>query len=371
MLDQTTLMRASHEWRSRPDDQRFLSLPEMAEMMRDARDRSKAEVMPNAKIEAFPTGEDFYSLGVAVNDTPTAPTNWAFGQLAQRAGAPAGYLRTLPAELAADNLNYGLHVGRRADECGTLIGAKAGDDSLLVGQLRAATGPNYGRVWNVDVVESLINRIGDGVTGHWRVPGEFGKAVTVDRSNTTLYASDRDMFVFLADEERRVEIQNRRNGQPGSLARGFFVWNSEVGSATLGIAMFLFDYVCQNRIVWGATEYVESKMRHTSGAPQRWLDEAEPLIQAYALAEAGPLESKLKAAQTKKIDEVEEFLAKRFTKSKAKLFMATHEAEESRPIETVWDATTAITAYARGIEHQDERVALEREAGKLLDLVKE
>jgi hypothetical protein len=81
------------------------------------------------------------------------------------------------------------------------------------------------------------------------------------------------MFVFLADEERRIEIPNRRNGQPGSLARGFFVWNSEVGNTTLGAGFFLFDYVCCNRYVWGADQYTEVRIRHTSGAPDRWIEE--------------------------------------------------------------------------------------------------
>ena len=45
-----------------------------------------------------------------------------------------------------------------------------------------------------------------------------------------------------------------------------------------------------------------------------------------------------------------------------------HEAEEHRPIESVWDAATAVTSMARDIQHQDRRVQLEREAGKLLDL---
>jgi hypothetical protein len=36
------------------------------------------------------------------------------------------------------------------------------------------------------------------------VPGEFGNRVTVTKDNTTLFASDRDMFVFLADEENVI-----------------------------------------------------------------------------------------------------------------------------------------------------------------------
>ena len=82
------------------------------------------------------------------------------------------------------------------------------------------------------------------------MPGIFGRNATVDKAYTTLYASDRDMFVFLADEDRRIEIPNRRDGKPGSLTRGFFVWNSELGNTTLGGGFFLFDYVCSNRYVW-------------------------------------------------------------------------------------------------------------------------
>ena len=77
--------------------------------------------------------------------------------------------------------------------------------------------------------------------------------MTRHQDNTTLFASDRDMFVFLADEDNRIENPNRRAGRFGSFARGFFVWNSEVGKTTLGAGFFLFDYVCCNRIVWGET----------------------------------------------------------------------------------------------------------------------
>jgi hypothetical protein len=98
-------------------------------------------------------------------------------------------------------------------------------------ELAAVTGPNYGRIWNADVAKALRDRFGDGVTGQFTVPGEFGKAVDeVTKANTTLFAGERDMFVFLADEKNRIEVPNRRNGEAGEMARGFFVWNSEVGS---------------------------------------------------------------------------------------------------------------------------------------------
>ena len=48
---------------------------------------------------------------------------------------------------------------------------------------------------------------------------------------------------------------------------------------------------------------------------------------------------------------------------------ARHIEEEGRPVETVWDAAQAITAIARDVPHQDDRILVERKAGALLDKV--
>lgn len=66
--------------------------------------------------------------------------------------------------------------------------------------------------------------------------------------------------------------------------------------------------------------------------------------------------------------DLDAFLAKRFSKGIVKSMVTAHELEEGRPIETRWDVVVAATAVARGIEHQDTRVELEREAGKLLTI---
>ena len=265
----TTLGQASRQWANRPADERFVSLPDMLQHFDQIKYESNGLVIPNRRITALPdpTDEKHKGLFITTEDGEQFnPTHWSFGQLAGLAGAPAGYLRNLPAPLAADCINYGIQVERSIEDVGVLL-QRSEDENWL----RAATGPRYGRIWNVDVVSSLIDRFGDGVSGEWKVPGEFGHDVVVTKANTTLYASDRDVFIFLADEKNRIEIPNRRNGQPGTLARGFFVWNSEVGSTTLGIATFLFDYVCSNRIVWGAQEFNEIRVRHTVSAPSSGL----------------------------------------------------------------------------------------------------
>lgn len=370
MTNPTILTQASTQWMSRPADQRFTSLDDMLAQMKRTQDQSRARVISTRKIEARPIEGDATRKGLALvgdfgGKEVAMPTNWAFGQLAARADAPSAYLRKLPADIAADCINWGL-MKRPVEEIGIL--AVDDLDGVPAETLAAATGPNYGRVWNTDVVDALIQRFGDGVTGNFRVPGEFGKAVEVTKANTTLYASDRDMFVFLADEEHRIEMPNRRNSLIGSLARGFFVWNSEVGAQTLGVATFLFDYTCCNRIVWGAEGYKELRVRHSSGAPDRFVEEVAPALITYANSSTRSITEALETARAEKIEkDVDEFLtSKRFSRSQAKAIVLAHEAEEGRPIETVWDAVTGATAYAKGIANQDDRVAVERLAGAML-----
>lgn len=371
----TTLMQARHEWIKRPADQRYASLTAMLTRMEQIRQQSRAVVVPSRKLTAVPTADNRGLEIHGPNGHGYEPTHFSFGQLASLAGAPAAYLRDLPSPLAADNLNWGLSHVRDIEDVGVLLRREPAVENgvamspgavPMVNSLTAATGPRYGRIWNAEIVQHLVDRVGDGVSGSWRVPGEFGKAVTVDERNTTLYASDRDMFVFLADEERRIELPNRRDGRTGSLARGFFVSNSEVGAASLQICGFLFDYVCQNRIVWGAEQVETLRIRHNSGAPERWLEEALPAIDAYAQGSANGVVAAIERARETKLDDVNKFLANRWGAKMAASLKAVHLADEDRPIETLWDVTTAVTAYARAIPHQDRRVELEREAGQLL-----
>lgn len=363
-----TILKAHHQWATRPSDERFLSLPDMLDFKVKLHQRSETRVLNSRAIEAVSDENDIRGLSfVGVNGAPVAPSNWAFGQIARLANAPPAYLRDLPGALAADNINYGL----LAHEAEDVMALTAHGEDGGVSTLSAITSPTYGRVWDMTMISSLIERFGDGVTGAFRVPGEFGKKVPVTRQNTTLYAGDRDMFVFLADEENRIEVGNRRGGQGGSMARGFFVWNSEVGRSSFGIATFLFDYVCSNRIVWGAEGYREIKVRHTSGAPDKWIEQAVPAIEAYSKSSAKPITDAIQLAQAAKLPTpVEEFLMKKrqFSKKKMEAIVAAHQADEGRPMETIFDVVTGVTALARSISQQDLRVELEREAGKIMDL---
>src|SRR3954468_17581521 len=164
------LMQANAQWSNRPADERFTSLTELRDHCLAIRNTSKASVLSTRDVHAAPIDGNSRGLvlvgpgGNAVN-----LSHWSFGQLAARAHAPAGYLRTLPGALAADNINCGLTRGD-VESVGVLL-SRDRDPSTVTA--RAITGPDYGRVWNADIAAALVDRFGDGITGDFRVPGEF------------------------------------------------------------------------------------------------------------------------------------------------------------------------------------------------------
>jgi hypothetical protein len=355
---------ANEQWRTRPQDQRFTSLMELLDHTQHVHDHSQGSVVPSRSLNADVLDGKLVVRGP--NGNPALPTHYAFGQLASRAGAPAGYLRDLPNELAVDCLNYGLHVARPVDDVGVLLYKNGGP-----AELHAVTGPNYGRVWNSRVAEALVEAFGDGRTGQFRIPGEFGDRNTkIDSANTTLYASDRDLWAFLADESKSIKVGNRRDGKSGNGATGIVIGNSDVGDKALWVAQFYFDYVCCNRIIWGFRGLEELSIRHTASAPHRFLSEVVPVLKEIARSSVSLSEAKIAAAQAAKIDDLEKFLAgRKFTRGQISGIKSAFQTDEGYPLSdaaTIWNAVVGITAYARGKVYQDERVAIEREAGKIL-----
>lgn len=253
----SVLDRASREWAARPDDERFLSLEELANAVSLRRGESwTLETAPQEMRTVIEDGR----LGLKVYDGREGrekylePTHWSFGQLASYAKAPASYLRELPDQLAAINLQWGLEHNPIRDNA--LVLGRTNSET----HLRSITSRSYGRIWDSQVVDAVQKA---NVNGNWQVPAASYTTSNPKRA-TTLYASDRDVFIFLVDPDNAIE-----HGED-TLFRGFFAWNSEVGAATFGLATFLYRYVCDNRLVWGAQNVNELRIRHTKGAPDRF-----------------------------------------------------------------------------------------------------
>jgi hypothetical protein len=366
--------RVSSEWFSRPDDERYLSLSTLHAAVRRRAEQSTARTVETriVRVEADRDDAERLALIVPGRDEPIAPTHWSFGQLASLVGAPAGYLRQLPAPLAGINLQHGL-LSHRAE----LIKTLEADDGRI--ELRAVTGPDYGRIWDHELVEAVMKIAGDGVGDtRWKVPGVLdwstmihNPAVAISKETTTLYASDRDVFLFLVDDTHPIEAGRLPSGEPDLYFRGFYCWNSEVGSKTLGMATFYLRAVCMNRNIWGAEGFEEIAIRHSKFAGNRFAHEAAPALERFAEASPAPFLAGIKAARERIVasadDERETFLRRRgFGKSETAKIIATVLEEEGRPPESIYDFVQGITAMARSRPHQDARLELEGRAAKLL-----
>ncbi len=100
------LFHANKQWSTRPADQRFASLQELFDQTLAYAKIAGEKLMSVAELRAEAVDGDVRIVGKRSN--PAMLTHWSFGQLANKIGAPASYLRDLPATLACQNLNHGL-----------------------------------------------------------------------------------------------------------------------------------------------------------------------------------------------------------------------------------------------------------------------
>lgn len=350
--------RASREWATRPDDQRYLTLEDLSAAVHRRKRESWTVTSPTVGLRMVVDNGD---LALSAPDYVTgqhrqlALSNWSFGQLAATAKAPASYLRRLPPELAAANVQWGLEYGSSREDV-LIMGLTNGHH-----ELRSLTSSSYGRIWDADVVERIQRVNAD---GRWKIPAASYSGANPKRA-TTLYASDRDVFLFLVDPNHPVHVGD------DTLFRGFYCWNSEVGAATFGLTTFLYRFVCDNRIIWGQQDVREVRIRHTGGAPQRFEREAREYLDRYTHSSPGVIEGQITRAQQtaiplKRDETIQDWLRSRgFTRPQSTAIVQRAQEEEGQA-HSVWDIIQGATAVARSVPHTDDRVSMERKAGSLM-----
>jgi hypothetical protein len=383
------LMQASNQWATRPDDERFSTLQDLHAAVENYR-RIACESKPRwADLRAI--ADDGAVKLQGVNGTPSNLTHWSFGQLASRAGAPGGYLRTLPAPLAAECLNTGLHARGSSDQAFLMF--HKSESGLM---LRAATSLEYSRIWNRDVTEKLLRLVPDG----WRVPparpcragqagarpatfedtisipGAGGQSVRVGDmiAPAGLYASDNDCFVFMVNERKPIEIP----GEQYPLYRGFFCWNSEVGASSFGMSAFLFRGACGNHIVWDSKAVREMRLRHVGIADRRAEWHLTTTLRDYTNRATSEDADRVVKAQSKILgktkDEVIDFLfGLRLPALSRKMADEAYETtERNYPLDgsprTAWGIAQGLTRVSQTQSYADDRVELDRAAGRVMQI---
>lgn len=365
----SNLYEAHTQWRNRPQDQRFETLSDLRDFVSNRRMRSRSadvEVIDlSARVTQGSDGKD--ALVFSAPKMIVEPSHWSFGQLSGFIGAPPAYLRTLPNQLAVENINHGIKV-TRGEKPLKLMAISPDDGDLST--LQAVTSTTYGRIWDADVADG-VQRVVEKSGGRFFNP----KAMVGGQVRPSgLYASDHDIFVFMVDGGSLLDA-----GPRAQLSRGFFAWNSETGAKSFGLTTFLFNAVCGNHIVWGAEDVSKILIRHSSGGPTRFDTEAVPLLLSYVNASAKPLEEAVARASgavlSDKVAENDTELFKqvatyasryaKFTNGELKSAIDFAKSEEGE-CRTVWQLIQGLTAYARGFDYVDSRVDLETRAGKLM-----
>jgi hypothetical protein len=111
-MTMTNLYAAHNQWMNRPADERFWGLDDLLAYSRGERHASRESrtLIKDLRAEAVPVaGYDSPDLRLVSGDGDALNmTHWSFGQICAAADAPASYLRRLPADLAATNINHGL-----------------------------------------------------------------------------------------------------------------------------------------------------------------------------------------------------------------------------------------------------------------------
>lgn len=365
----TTLTRASTEWSSRRPDERFNSVQDLHLAACRDRDQSIASERDYklSDFQIIPNGD----AGLQIANTrsvgkPVDFTNWSFGQICREASAPAGYLKSLPATLAADCLNSGLQSAAEESDSKTLrvmTRKTRGADGYNYA-LRSVTSDQYSRLWNSTITERLLELES---AGPWQpAPEAFD-------GSRGLYLGDRDLFAFMVDNNRRIFETSQDKG----LSRGFFLSNSEVGAQSLRLTTFYYEYVCGNHRVWGAKNVIDRAVRHVGQHIEHkaFRDMVRDLTN---YAEASSADDEARFARAKQLmlgttrDDVLQTLFAKTSLTKSRIVEAIDLAETrfdwyGEP-KSVWGMAGALTEIASHMPNANERAALEKATGKVMDL---
>lgn len=361
------LMQASSQWASRPADQRFSSLADLHAAVQHHREvASEQKSVPLTRLRVTTEQDDAGVVHPVLGTTSTEKTakftHFSFGQLARRVGAPASYLRDLSAGLASANLNEGIRKAVLDD---------ASDNTLLFAQngelvLRAMTSDKYTRIWNADVTARLLRLVED--NPKWQpAPAAFD-------GSRGLYASEKDIFAFMVDDDRRIF----ETLPGGGLSRGFFISNSEVGDASFSLTTFLYQYVCGNHMVWGAQGVKNIRIPHIGDADTRAFRNITIELRKYADESAVADEAKVakmmrytfEGTYDGVLDTIFKQVGQAIPKGTIGKAIDISDASEERygTPRSAFSIVSGLTEIARDKVNADERVKLEKAAGKVAQI---
>lgn len=334
------LTRASRELFRRQDDERYEDLQSLWQYCQDKKEGSQDLWRQPQEIGAVANG----ALKLRAGTDTFSMNHWSFAQLCRLAGVAGDTVNRLSPATASLVLGETL--------------PKSGEKPLQVltqgERVRSIHGTAYTRLWDADLVMTIREFAVD-----------FQPPQKGCNGATGLYAGEQDMFCFLIDPAGWCEIGG------DAFAPGFFVWNSEVGRRSLGIETFWFQAVCQNHIVWDATEVVSWTRKHTASVGEGLADirriigdlvaKRDKRKDGFAAAIQRAMESRLQDGE-----EAAKLLKKHGILQK--LAKQALEIASQKGALTIWSVVDALTQLSRDMANAGERTEADTKASQLLTL---
>ena len=339
----TNLTKAHDELYRRAPDETFGSMQSLWDHCYRQRERSTDRWHAPSVLSTRADNALALTLG---NDGAFLMNDWSFSSLCRLAGVSKETVNRLSPKTASIVLEETL------PRSGTKPFQLLTEDD----HIRSIHGASYTRLWNTDLLSMIREFATD-----FQPPQQ---AVT---GGTGLYAGEQDLFVFLIDPLGWVEIAGE------NYAPGFFVWNSEVGRRALGCQTFWFQAVCQNHIVWDATEITEYTRKHTARVNEG-LGEIRAMIEAIVAkrdARKDGFVTVIRKAMEAKFGNDAEEAFKELCKngiSRSVAKEAVTLAQEKGRF-TIWSVVDALTRLSQESRYAGDRTEADQEAAQLLTLV--
>jgi hypothetical protein len=271
--------------------------------------------------------------------------DWSFGQICRLAGLKKESLNRLAPATAAQVLEETIPRGQRPLQIFT-------DDHTV----RSIHRVGYTRIHDAELLEVIID-----------VAFDFDPPPVGDNGSTGLHAGEQDMFAFMIDRSSWVEVGEEQ------FAPGFYVWNSEVGRRSMGVATFWFQRGCGNHILWDASNPVSFTRSHTASvcaALNEFKQIVRTLVENCPARKDAFAKSMAKAQQTSlgsKPDDVVRSLTG-LGISPSQIQQAVTAMAEQGDGFTLYRTVDSLTRIASRLRNAGERTELDSKIGQLLAL---
>ena len=335
-----TLTKAHEELFRRGPDESFGSFDELHEHC--SQQRAKSSDLWERPQDVTLT----HDLTICGGDGAELRLNdWSFSQICRMAGVSKDTINRLSPKTASKALEETLPRSEKP------LQILSTDD-----QVRSVHGVAYTRLWNAELLD---------------VVGEFASdfnppQTAMDDTSTGLYCGEQDMFAFMIDPTGWAEI----NGE--AFAPGFFIWNSEVGRRSVGIQTFWFQKVCQNHIVWDATEVVDFSRKHTANVRDA-LNEIRSHVERLVAKRdqrRDSFASVIRNAMTERLGNDADEVTKALSAEKIprNLIKEAMEIARRQGGFTIFSLVDALTKLSQNVRYAGDRTELDARIGQLLAL---